>query len=517
MARESMSYDEVPYVGRIHFQSHVDTLATISALFGMSPANPEACRVLEIGCADGSNIITMAYHLRGSTFVGVDGSAPQIACGQEIVDELGMDNIALHAVDLRDVDASFGDFDYIIAHGIFSWIADDARHALMALCRERLKPDGVAYISYNVYPGWHHYEQLRGMMRFHSRGMSSIKEEIQQARAIVRFVGDSIIDTGSPRAEFFKSVMPDILQMNDDYVYHEYLELNNKPMYFYEFVGLAGQHNLQYLGESMFHSMMSSNYPEKVAATLEEISNNILELEQYMDFLRNRRFRCTLLCNREIELKRGVELSPLRLMKAAFWFDPEDPDHDPTQHGPLSFSSPDDAETSAVVNLPLHKTALLHLAKTWPAAVAFTDLVSHCCTVLDIPPTDEVATDLAELIMQLYTQSFIELHTVQPPMINHVEERPRATRLARYQARHCRVLSSQKHRMVQLSDPQTREVVARLDGNHTVEDIVEELLPLVDEHTLARLDDPVVALTANVKLILARMAAEGVLVPEGAE
>ena len=98
-------------------------------------------------------------------------------------------------------------------------------------------------------------------------------------------------------------------------------------MYFYEFIGIAQQHGLQYLGESLFHSMMSSNYPEKVAATLEEISNNILELEQYMDFLRNRRFRCTLLCHREVKLQRAVELPPVAKMKVAFWFDPEDPDH----------------------------------------------------------------------------------------------------------------------------------------------------------------------------------------------
>ncbi len=517
MAHESLSYDEVPYVGRIHFQSHVDTLSTIATLFGLDCAPPEGCRVLEIGCADGSNIITMAYHLPNSTFVGIDGSQPQIEQGQRIIDDLGMTNITLLARDLRDVGEELGDFDYIIAHGIFSWIAEDARHALMRLCRERLTPSGVAYISYNTYPGWHYYEQLRGMMRFHSRGMSSIAEEIQQARAIVKFVGEAIIHTDSPRADFFKSVMPDIMQMSDDYVYHEYLELNNQPMYFYEFIGMAMQHGLQYLGESMFHSMMSANYPDKVAATLEEISHNILELEQYMDFLRNRRFRCTLLCRQEVNLRRGVELTPLRNMKAAFWFDPAEPDHDPRVPGPLTFTSPNDDETEAFVSLPLHKAALLHLAAAWPAAVPFSALLAHCCAILDIEATDEVATDLAELVMKLFTQSFTELHSFQPPMLNRVEERPRATRLARYQSRHCRVLSSQKHHMVQLSDPQTREVVARLDGTRTVGDLVEELLPLVDEHTLAQLDDPQAALAANIRLILAKMAAEGVLVPEDVE
>ena len=517
MAHESMSYDEVPYIGRIHFQSHVDALSTIARLFGMSPASPHRCRVLEIGCADGSNIITMGYHLPESTFIGIDGSAPQIEHGQTIIADLGLSNVTLKTADLRDIGEELGQFDYIIAHGIFSWIAEDARRALLQLCRDRLTPEGVAYISYNTYPGWHYYEQLRGMMRFHSRGMSSIAEEIQQARAIVQFVGKAIIDTDSPRAAFFKSVVPNILQMSDDYVYHEYLELNNRPMYFYEFIGQAHQHDLQYLGESNFHSMMSSNYPEKVASTLEEISHNILELEQYMDFLRNRRFRCTLLCREELNLVRSIELEPLKEMKAAFWFDPAEPDHDTTVKGPLTFSSPDDTETEVIVSQPLHKTVLMLMAKRWPAAVPFKELLAEATALLNIEPTDEVATDIAELIMQLYTQSFTELHTFQAPMLNHVEESPRATRLARYQARHCRVLSSQKHHMVPMPDPQTREVVARLDGTRTIPELAAELLPLVDDAVLAELDDPIAALTANVKLILAKMAAKGVLVPEGVD
>ena len=517
MAHESKSYAEVPYLGLIHFQSHVDTLATIATLFGMDVAPPTRCRVLEIGCADGSNLITMAYHLPESTFIGIDGSAPQVERGQGIIDDLGLENITLRAQDLREVGAEIGQFDYIIAHGIFSWIAADARSALLKLCRDRLTPEGVAYISYNTYPGWHYYEQLRGMMRFHSRGMSSTEEEIQQARAIVRFVGKAVADVDTPRGDFFKKVMPDIMRMSDTYIYHEYLEPNNQPMYFYEFIGQAMQHDMQYVGETMFHAMISSNYPKDVAATLDEISHNILELEQYMDFLRNRRFRCTLLCHKETTLKRGVELAPLQNMKVAFWFDPADPAHDPRLEGPLSFINPNDDETEVVVNLPLHKTALLHLAAVWPAAIPFKTLLDHCCETLGITPTDENATELAELMMKLFMQSFTELHTFQPALINHVEERPRATRLARYQARNCRVLSSQKHQMIRPEDPQTREVVARLDGEHTVADLVAALLPLVDENTLAQLDDPEAALEANIRLILSKMAAEGVLVPEGTE
>jgi methyltransferase-like protein/cyclopropane fatty-acyl-phospholipid synthase-like methyltransferase len=517
MADEFLSYEEVPYLGRIHFQSHLNNLATVATLFGMSPAPPASCRVLEIGCADGSNIITMAYHLPDATFVGIDGAASQIKAGEQTIAELGLKNITLQTADLRDLGESIGQFDYIIAHGIFSWIAEDARNALLKVCRERLTEQGVAYISYNTYPGWHFYDQIRGIMRFHIRGMSSIKEEIEQAKAVIRFVGTSVIDASSPRAEFFKQVMPTVLSMNPDYLYHEYLEENNRPMYFHEFIGMAMAHGMQYLGESLFNSMMSSNYPEHIRDTLDRISHNILELEQYMDFLRNRRFRCTLLCRGELTLERAVGLEPLVDFLISFSFRQDEPDNVLTEDSSLQFTSIDDDETAVVVQHPLHKLALAHLSSRWPASVHFSDIAAHCCDALDIERTAETDSDLADLFMKLFTQSFAEFKLVEPPMTPDIEERPRATRLARYQAMNSRVVSSQRHEMVQLADNQSREVIARLDGTRTIDQIVDELVPLLEEESRAAMDDPVVVLRASVEMILKRMARQGVLIPQGAE
>ena len=517
MSGEFRTYDDVPYIGRIHFPSHPSVLAVVARLFGVPVVLPhQGADVLEVGCADGANIITMAYHMPESRFVGIDGSASQIEVGRKVIADLGLKNITLHAMDLREITDALGQFDYIIAHGIFSWIADDARRALLQTCRANLKDEGVAYISYNCYPGWHLYEQLRGIMRFHVRGMSSVQEEIEQARAVMRFIGSAIIDTDSPRADFFRAVLPDVLKMSDDYIYHEYLEANNQPMYFHEFMGMAMEYGLQYLGESSFHAMMSDNYPEEVRDTLDRISHNILELEQYMDFLRNRRFRCTLLCKAERTVERAVTLEPLVDFWIGFGFKCDEEDPDLHAEGNLQFTFPGDEETAVVVQTPLHKAALLHLSRVTPATVPFRALARHCADVLGVPLDNALATELAELVMRLFSQSFAEVLAFQPPLTSTVTERPRASRLARYQAHHCRILSSQRHEMVQLSDSQGREVVARLDGQHTIDDIVDELLPLIPEDNLAQLDDPRGALRESVELILRRMARQGVLIPDDA-
>jgi tRNA G46 methylase TrmB len=73
MADQTLTaYDEVLYPSYTHNQTHPDRLATIATLFGLTPAPVERCRVLELGCGNGSNLVPMAYGLPGSEFVGID-------------------------------------------------------------------------------------------------------------------------------------------------------------------------------------------------------------------------------------------------------------------------------------------------------------------------------------------------------------------------------------------------------------------------------------------------------------
>src|SRR4051794_543490 len=116
------SYHDIPYQSYPYVQSSPDRLATIALLRGLKPRPPERCRFLELGCAAGGNIIPLALTLPESTFLGIDLSAVQLAEGQEIINRLGLSNIELRRRHILDLEDSLGTFDFIVCHGVYSWV-----------------------------------------------------------------------------------------------------------------------------------------------------------------------------------------------------------------------------------------------------------------------------------------------------------------------------------------------------------------------------------------------------------
>ena len=165
------AYDQVLYPGFPLAQTHPDRLATIAGLLGMTPARPDRSQVLELGCGDGGNLIPMAVELPGSEFTGIDLAQPGIARGRAISEALGLKNISLRQMDLLAAGADLGQFDYILAHGLYSWVPAHVRDGVLRICRTNLAHDGVAYVSYNAYPGFHRREIFRGMMLHHVRNV----------------------------------------------------------------------------------------------------------------------------------------------------------------------------------------------------------------------------------------------------------------------------------------------------------------------------------------------------------
>ena len=140
--RAPTPYDAVRYPTYPRIETHPDRLAAVATLYGMTPAPVTRCRVLEIGCGDGGNLAPMAYFLPESRFFGVDLAGAAIASGSATIRDLKLRNIELSESDFRDLDVSGGPFDYIVAHGLYSWIPPDARDRLLAICRALLAPQG---------------------------------------------------------------------------------------------------------------------------------------------------------------------------------------------------------------------------------------------------------------------------------------------------------------------------------------------------------------------------------------
>ncbi len=289
------AYDLVPYDSQPFAQSQPDQVAAMARLFGLSPVPPEHARVLELGCSAGGNIIALAARYPHMQILGVELSKVEAEQGQATIAALGLANIQIRHDDIVNVAKEPGQYDYIIAHGVFSWIPAEVQEALLALCSHKLSDDGVVYISYNVYPGWKMREIIREMMLFHAGGLQEPRAQLQQGRAILDYAR-TINNNDSPFGKLLAQEAELAVKASDHYLFHEHMAENNRPCYFKDFAARSNLHGLTYLGEASLVDMAPQRFGDDVTQTLSMLSNgNIIATEQYMDFFTNRAFRQTLL------------------------------------------------------------------------------------------------------------------------------------------------------------------------------------------------------------------------------
>ncbi len=312
---DQQSYDELPYLVRSYVQSSPDRLATLARLHGLRAPDVAACRVLELGCAAGGNIIPLAQTLPRSTFTGVDASGRQIADGQSIVASIGLANITLKHADILEIDDDWGQFDYIIAHGIYSWAPEAVREHILTVCKRNLAPTGVAYISYNTYPGWSVLGSIRDALLYHTRGIADPRDRAASARSLLQFLAEaegdySVFETRpmAMAAQFFREKVESLGHDGDTYLLHELLAEVNAPLYFSQFAEQAAEQGLQYLCEAQLSDTVLSAFPRSVAQAITSVATDPVDLGQYMDFLRDQTFRQTLLCHDDVTPDRMLDL-----------------------------------------------------------------------------------------------------------------------------------------------------------------------------------------------------------------
>jgi len=483
-------YDRIPYPAGAYCQSHPDRLEILATLFGMSPPDVRRCRVLELGCADGANLIPMACALPESTFVGIDLSQRQIKDGQEIISALGLSNIELLHRDIRSVDGSLGTFDYVIVHGIYSWVPTEVQEKILSICRERLTENGVAYVSYNTYPGWRMRGMLRDMMLYHSRKFDDPKMQVDQARALIQWLGESVRSEDNPYGVLLKAELENMRYWKDTYFRHDSLAEINEPVYFHQFMEQAEQHGMQYLAEAEFPSMLASNHAVPVDETLNRLGRDIIEMEQYMDFVRNRMFRQTLLCHRGIKLNRSLGPWSLTGFRIGAALRPVNTAIDLTSRQVETFRGPGDLTLSSGQSVV--KAALVCLAESWPETILFSQLLSKARAILEgkgavvTQECTDAKSDsraLGGALLTCYSKGLCELH-VHPGLFAHSSgERPCACSLVRLQASRGNAVTNRRHERVVL-DSFGQHLLPLLDGKSDRNSLVETLIELVANGTL---------------------------------
>ncbi len=455
------AYDAIAYEGQPVAQAHPDRLAVLGFLHGMSPAPVERARVLELGCGDGAHLMPFAVTHPGSACTGVDLSATAVARGRERIAKLGLQNLRLEQGDILDVGPGSGEFDYIIAHGIYSWVPEPVRDRVVAIARENLAPQGVAFIDYNAYPGCHIRMMLREMLLFQVDGIDDPELKLQHTYALLNLLAQSPHQALAEEAKHAR-------ERPGWQVYHDDLGEEFFPVYFSQFVQHAREHGLQFLADAQYPTQQLFSQPAEVAETIRAASRGDAVLEQqYLDFVEMRRFRHTLLCREEIALERPPDARRIKQLYVATSAE---------RTAPGEFRGPRGAAMKTDLDYAL--AALEYLSQRRPAAVPFAELAQAVAVDEDT---------LAQFLLGTFAAGLVELHTVPSKFTIEPGERPRAFSLARLEAAEGdQIVTTMRHHCIELRDDAARRALTLLDGTRDRAALARELGGDL-EHNLARL------------------------------
>jgi methyltransferase-like protein/cyclopropane fatty-acyl-phospholipid synthase-like methyltransferase len=483
-------YDEVIFPSQPLAQSHPDRLAAVARLLGMDPPSPAQSRVLELGCATGGNIIPMADRLPGSQFVGVDYSRAQLQLAERSAAQLETRNLKLIHADIGHLGTSLGQFDYIICHGVFSWVSPELQGKILDLVRDSLTPQGVAYISYNTNPGWYLRGVLREVLEKLAPEGQLASARLAQGRRVLEFLKSAAERQDTAYARLLSQEIEGIFRHPEGYIYHEYFESENRPLYFYQFAALAAQHGLQFLGEANVATMFTASYGPLAEQKLGQLQLDLISTEQHFDVLRNRSFRQSLLCRNDVPLNRQVTTAPLAQLYLHGRVAPEAPDANPLAPGSAVFTGNSGIKVN--VDAPPLKAALTILGDIWPRASSFEQLAGqvHSQLTVDNGPglSAEARESLAQGLLHCVASGVLEINSLPDDFTTTISERPAASRLARFEAQMTSKATNRRHQLVNLDDS-TRTVLSYVDGHRDRPALLRELVEAVNRGDMSILID----------------------------
>jgi SAM-dependent methyltransferase len=477
------SYDELPYDSLPLPETQPDFLAAVAQLHGFDAPDPRRARILELGCAQGGNLIPLAWRWPDCECVGVELSRVQAEAGATFIHELGLPNVRVLHGDLAALPADLGEFDFIIAHGVFSWVPPSVQQALLDVCRRHLSPHGIAYVSFNVAAGWHALQPLRAALTGRTSADLPAPERLQQALRVLdelqaewRDPFLSPLPSPPPLAGEGANVLPnpidEIVYLKSaapSYLFHEYLADYNAPMGFGEFAAQLDAHGLRYVGEAGPRSAVVE-LEDAWGLIPESMAGRWLDAEAALDDALAIRFRRALIAREDAPCARPPQADDLSGL--AFYADlGSDEEIDLETSIEQRFRNP--AGNSFLVTLPAMKAAAMALSAAYPGALAYPDLLASARQVM---AEFGVAADVDEAAFREALFQLVMSHGVMPTLAaaayaNVPGERPCAHALARLQASTPNwVVSGARHVAMDL-DPAGRALLALLDGSRTIDEL----------------------------------------------
>jgi len=446
-------YDALPYPDRPFRQTHPDRLASMGILHGMCPQDPSTARVLDVGCGSALNIIAMATAYPRARFVGFDLALGAVERARSRIAALGLTNIRIEHLDLMQFPADAGEFDFIIAHGFYSWVPGPVREALLALMNRHANANAICYLSFNARPGSTLRLAWRDAAGYHARG---IEDAVTRAKASVDML-EMMAEASTAVPGAWRDVVDEMAALVREkgihWVGHDDFGPVFEPFHFHEVVEAASRHGMQFLSEACHFDGQPFELGEtarNVLASL-EIANPVLR-EQYFDFLELRRFRQILLCRNGVALQRPIDIDGVRRLSFSSSADEcgVTPDGQVVEFNPLTGIR---SKVSA-----MGQRIIGHLRAAWPCSLRFEEIL----------PDETDRSEVARRLERLWACALLEAHAVPQRCGPATAPDPVVWKLARLEADEGGPVTTRIHSQCD-PDHATRNLIRDLSGRHSRE------------------------------------------------
>ena len=460
-------YDERPYTEHAYAETHPGRIAAVARLTRWRAPPVAVAHILELGCGRGGNLLPMAAGLPRATLVGVDGSGRQIDEARGIAAGAGLGNVTFVRARFDEMEIDEGSFDYVICHGVLSWISPGARAGLLERIAGALAKGGVACVSFNVLPGWYDRLAARDWLRF---AASSLGRPIEEAAASLAWLGDQLPPEQADARRRLQAVARRLDETGPAYAHHEYLAEEHHPLLVTTFLGETTAAGLSYLGDAIPGATALELLPDETRESARALDP--VAAQQLVDFVRCTTFRRALLVREDAARAQAWRASPdlepdVRMLHVASRLRPKGPaDFAPRQE---SF---EEGEMVVQVSDPASRRALHELARIGPRPLRFDELASRS---LPSDATEAARRALSTELFDLWLATgALDLYDHEPAVKSEAGERPVACPLARFQALRGGVVTNRLHQEVLVPDAIVRWVLGRLDGTRTRKDLARE-------------------------------------------
>jgi SAM-dependent methyltransferase len=469
-------YDRIAYECCPIAETSAAQMSLASWLHGGPRTVTDNYRMLEVGCGDGANLLAMAFHQPGSRFVGLDLSRQHIHRGQSRVDRLGLKNLTLIAEDACAMSLqNIGTFDYIVAHGFFSWVSDEVRHRFLALCQSVLSPGGVIYVSYNCNPGWRVRGVVRDLLGRRAAHQPSSTLKIKVARRVLEDVMATLPEHDDPYTRLLRQEFDIAYRATDSYLLHEYLAEHNRAFCAWEVSELAEEFGLSTLGDAAFNkpgAMLDS----RLTTHLYDRGLARESMEEVADFLCYRQFRQSLMTFLSDRKKLPTACEVLERVQIASSL---------RRQGASCESGGIDFEGDLGFEMSTHdvvlQSALQCLKALWPTSVSFRVLEKEITALLGRDLQGDELDEVARDLMELYREGQVDFRFRDRFTPQDLVTKPKASPLSVMEATLHGYATTALHRSIEL-DEITKAILPYLDGKH-------DLSMLIDQFVTARLEN----------------------------